>query len=177
MMAEKTRFDNIFLKIKNNPVLAIIIALGAIVIALSTFTNAARNLMDLFSNQSAVVTGTESANVGGTWKTQELSSQFNKNQKFTFSFEFDAKDTILFGTITLTPIGDNRSYKKGIRGGKIEGNIISFYTQETTWMGSEKHVYKDLFHGTVSNDEIEFIQSSDRPWEFVPQKFIAIKEK
>ncbi|MEE4262877.1 MAG: hypothetical protein V2I56_09310 [Desulfobacteraceae bacterium] len=32
MMAEKTRFDYIFVKIKNNPVLAIIIALGAIAI-------------------------------------------------------------------------------------------------------------------------------------------------
>jgi len=32
MMAEKTRFDYNLVKIKNNPVLAIIIALGAIVI-------------------------------------------------------------------------------------------------------------------------------------------------
>jgi len=174
-MAEKTRFDNIFVKMKNNAVLAIIIALGAIVIALSTFTNAARNLMDLFSNQNAHVTGTESTDVTGRWKTQELSGQFNENQKFTFSFEFDAKDTTLFGTITMTPLGDDRSYKKGIRGGKIEGNNISFYTQETSWMGSERHVYKDLFHGTVSNGEIEFIQNSDRPWEFIPQKFIAKK--
>jgi len=30
ILAEKTRFDNIFVKIKNNPVLAIIIALEAI---------------------------------------------------------------------------------------------------------------------------------------------------
>ena len=35
-MAEKTRVDNIFGKIKNNPVLSVIIALGVIVIALST---------------------------------------------------------------------------------------------------------------------------------------------
>ena len=169
MMAEKTRFDKIFVAIKNNPALAILIALGSIVIALSTFTNAARNLLSLISNEKTDVTG--------RWKTPELSNQFQKNQKWTFIFEFDVKDSTLLGTITLTPIGDNRSYKKGILGGEIKGNNISFYTQETAWMGSEKHVYKNLFYGTISNGEIEFIQNSDRQGGFIPQKFIAKKEK
>ena len=108
-MAEKTRFDKIFVKIKNNPVLAIIIALGVIVMALSSFTNAARNLLSLISN--------ESANVTGTWETQALTNQFNTKQKWTFTFEFDAKNATLLGTVTLTPLGDNRSYKKRNSGG------------------------------------------------------------
>ncbi len=166
-MAEKTRFDKIFVKIKNNPALAVIIALGVIVIALSTFTNAARNLLSLISK--------EKANVTGVWKTQVLTNQFQENQKWTLSFEFDAKGTTLLGTITQTTLWNNRSYKKGILGGKIEGNNISFYTQQTSWWGSEKMVHKDLFYGTVSNGEIEFIQNSDRQGGFVPQKFIAKK--
>ena len=168
-MAEKTRFDKIFVTIKNNPALAVIIALGTIVIALSTFTNAARNLLSLISN--------EKANVAGTWKTPELTNQFHKKQKLTFTFEFDAKDTTLLGTVTMTPLWSDRSYKKGILGGKIEGNNISFYTRQTSWWGTEKMVYKDLFYGTVSNGQIEFIQNSDRQGGFVPQKFIAIKVK
>ena len=168
-MTEKTRFDKIFAKIKNNPVLAVIIALGVIVMALSSFTNAARNLLSLFSKE------TESANVTGTWKTKALTNQFNTKQKWTFTFEFDAKDATLLGTVTLTPLGDNRSYKKGIQGGKREGNNISFYTPQTAWMGTEKMVYKDLFYGTVSNGEIEFIQNSDRQGGFSPQKFVAKK--
>ena len=169
MMAEKTRVDNIFVKIKNNPVLSVIIALGVIVMALSSFTSAAKNLLSLFSKEK------ESANITGTWKTQALTNQFNTKQKWTFTFEFDAKDTTLLGTVTLTPLGDNRSYKKGIQEGKLEGHNISFYTRQTAWMGTEKMVYKDLFYGTVSNGEIEFIQNSDRQGGFIPQKFVAKK--
>ena len=169
MMAEKTRFDKIFVKIKNNPVLAVIIALGVIVMALSSFTNAARNLFGLLSKEK------ESANVTGTWKTQALINQFNTKQKWTFTFEFDAKDTTLLGTVTLTPSGDNRSYIKGIQGGKLEGHNISFYTRQTAWLGTEKMVYKDLFYGTIANGEIEFIQNSDRQGGFIPQKFVAKK--
>ncbi len=168
-MAEKTRFDKIFVKIKNNPVLAVIIALGVIVMALSSFTNAARNLLGLLSKE------TERANVTGTWQTQALTNQFNTKQKWTLTFEFDAKDTTLLGTVTLTPLGDNRSYKNGIQEGKIEGHNISFFTRQTAWWGTEKMVYKDVFYGTVSNDEIEFIQNSDRQGGFIPQKFVAEK--
>ena len=174
-MAEKTQVDKIFSKIKHNPVLAVIIALGVIVIALSSFTNAARNLLGLFSIQSASVTKTESPDVTGTWKTPALPNQYNNNQKFTLTFEFEAKGTALLGTLTLTPLGDNRGYARGIRGGEIKGNAVSFYTSETGWLGKEKVNYKDLFHGTVSNDKIEFIQSSDRPWDFTPQQFSAEK--
>ena len=110
IMAEKTRFDKIFVKIKNNPVLAVIIALGVIVMALSSFTNAARNLLSLISSS-------ETINITGTWKTQAISNQFDPKLISTFTFEFNAKDTTLLGTITQTPIGDNRSYKNGIRGG------------------------------------------------------------
>ena len=152
-----------------------IIALGVIVIALSSFTKAAKSLIELFTDQSAKVTTAEIADVTGTWKTQTLSNQYNNKQKFVLTFEFDAKGTALIGTLVLTPLGDNRSYKRGIRGGEIKGNAISFYTSETGWLGEEKVNYKDLFHGTVSNDRIEFIQSSDRPWDFTPRQFIAEK--
>jgi hypothetical protein len=79
MMAEKTRFGKNFVKIKDNPVLAVIIALGVIVIALSSFTNAARNLLGLLSKEK------ERANVTGTWKTRALTNQFNPKQKWTFT--------------------------------------------------------------------------------------------
>ena len=167
IMAEKTRVDNIFGKIKNNPVLSVIIALGVIVIALSTFTNAARNLLSLISN--------EKTNLSGTWKTPVLANQFNKNQKWTYTFEFDVKGSTLLGTLTLTIIGDDRIQKQGILEGEIEGNNISFYVQETSWLGQKREQYRNLFHGTVTDGEIEFIQNSDRSWGFVPQQFTARK--
>jgi hypothetical protein len=166
-MAEKTRFDKIFSKIKNNPALAVIIALGVMIIALSTFTNAARNLLSLISSESADVTG--------IWKTPVLTNQFQKNQQWTYSFEFEAKGTTLLGSISQTTLWNNRNYKQGILGGKIEGNDISFYIQQTSWWGTERLVHKDLFYGTVSDGEVEFIQNSDRQGGYTPQTYVAKK--
>ncbi|HET9831495.1 MAG TPA: ankyrin repeat domain-containing protein [Vicinamibacterales bacterium] len=47
-----SRFDRIMSGLKNNPVVGILIAAGTIVIALSTFTNAARSLLGLVKGQS-----------------------------------------------------------------------------------------------------------------------------
>ena len=115
-----------------------IIALGVIVIALSSFTKAAKSLIELFTDQSAKVTTAEIADVTGTWKSQAIVNQYNKKQKFVLTFEFDAKGSALIGTMTLTPLEENRGYARGIRGGEIKGNAISFYTTETGWLGKEK---------------------------------------
>lgn len=47
-----SRFDRIVARIKNNPVAAILIAAGTIVIAASTFSDATRNLLGLLKGQS-----------------------------------------------------------------------------------------------------------------------------
>ncbi|MDX2500748.1 MAG: hypothetical protein QNL14_09595 [Deltaproteobacteria bacterium] len=57
----------------------------------------------------------------------------------------------------------------------IYSNNISFYIRETSLLGQKREQYKNLFYGTVSDGEIEFIQNSDRSWGFVPQKFTAKK--
>lgn len=46
MKQQETLFDKIVLKIKNNRVIAILMAIGIIIITLSTFTDAVKNLLD-----------------------------------------------------------------------------------------------------------------------------------
>ena len=52
MEQQKTRVERISSQIKSNPIVAALIILGTIVIALSTFTDAAARLFSLVSKQS-----------------------------------------------------------------------------------------------------------------------------
>jgi hypothetical protein len=62
--------------------------------------------------------------------------------------------------------------------GKIEGKIISFATPEETLLGSDDRIsYKDYYNGVIDRDQINFILTSDRPWEFAPQDFVAVRKK
>ena len=51
MKEQKTRFDKIIARIKNNRVLAVVIVLGTIIIAVSAFTDAAQNLWSVITKE------------------------------------------------------------------------------------------------------------------------------
>ncbi len=169
MNKQKTQFDSILSRIKNNPVLATILVLGTIVIALSTFTNAAKNLLSLIPNKSI-------PNVTGKWSTQILSNQFAEKDKFKLIFEFELLGRAIFGKIQKISTENRYNVAKGIRDVKITGNLISFYTQEESWVGDKTVHFKDFYRGEVSSKEIHFVLQSDRPWDFTPQNFVALKE-
>ena len=63
MDESKTRVDRFTAWIKNNPIMAALVVLGTVVIALSTFTDAARNLLDL------VITETR-PDINGEWQAE-----------------------------------------------------------------------------------------------------------
>jgi len=63
MSEPKTLVDLFYSRIRNNPIVASLIILGAIVAGLSTFTGAAKNLLDL------IITDTR-PNVNGTWQAE-----------------------------------------------------------------------------------------------------------
>ena len=62
--------DRIIAKLKNNPVAAVLIAIGTVVIALSTFTDATRNLLRLLKGQSAESARTELNNLSAEYTPQ-----------------------------------------------------------------------------------------------------------
>jgi hypothetical protein len=165
MNQQRTRFDRFIFRIKNNPIIAFLIVLGTIVIALSTFTNATKNLLSLITNP-AIIDAT------GKWATQELTNPFYENDKFRLHFDLEVKGDTLLGAIRQTSMTSRYDVKNGILDGKIKSNIISFYTLEQ----SDGTTYKNFYYGSVLKDEIEFTLQSDRPWGFPPQKFIAKRE-
>jgi hypothetical protein len=169
MNQQGTRVDRIVSRIKNNPVAASLIVIGAIIIAISTFTDAAKSLLGLITSPTNV-------DITGKWSTQELTNPFDENDKFRLFFDFEIKGNTLVGSVRQASTTDQYSIRDGILDGRISGNVISFYTLEQSSFGNESVTYKDLYYGSVLKGEIEFTLQSDRPWGFPPQKFVARRE-
>lgn len=169
MDPEKTRLESFNSRVKNNPVVSVLIVFGTIVIALSTFTNAAKNILGVFSQPTSI-------HFDNQWTTQELASPFNEKDKFKLYFDLETKGGQLFGVIRKSSTAGWYDFKQGIMGGKIKGSTISFYTTERSLFGKETVTYKNLYHGSVSKDEIQFVLQSDRPWGYPPQNFTAKPE-
>jgi hypothetical protein len=96
--------------------------------------------------------------------------------KFRLHFDLELKGDALLGAIRQVSTTNRYDVKTGILDGKIQSNIISFYTLEQSSWGRETVTYKNLYYGSVLKGRIEFTLQSDRPWGFPPQKFIAKQE-
>ena len=177
-MAEpKTRFDKIVIRIKNNPILALVIVLGTIIISIATFTDAVKSLFSLINREPAPI------DISGQWVTDILTNRFDENDTYRLFFNFKAEEHLLSGTmrkVARRSDGYDYDIRKGIMDGKIKGDKISFYIQEAYMkivpgkslqeLSTTKTVpYKVFYHGTVSGDEIHFIRQDDRGYS--PEKF------
>jgi hypothetical protein len=112
--------------------------------------------------------------IAGKWGTEALTSPYDENQKSVLHFDFDQSGGVLFGTVSeKTEFGGSI---KGIEGGQLKGDQISFYTQGMSTTGSGDQPYKENYHGTVKGDAIEFVRQNDVPTGGLPQKFTAKRE-
>jgi hypothetical protein len=170
MKKQDTLSDTIIHKIKNNPVIAVLIVAGMIIIALASFTNAVKSLLNFMPAGSAPV------DVSGKWTTDILTNQFDKNDTFRITLEFEAKGQTLLGTLRKTSPSGSYDYAVGIVDGKIDGANISFFLPEQSMHGTEYVSYKNLYYGELADNRIDFTLQSDRPWGFKPIKFIATRQ-
>jgi hypothetical protein len=112
----------------------------------------------------------------GKWLTARLKNVYDESTIFTVQFDFDQSGDFLTGTVKeLSEAG--RGEAKGIRGGQFSGNSISFYTQGmTTGEGNGLKPYKEIYHGTVQGDQIDFIRQNDISSGGLPEKFVAKRQ-
>ena len=170
MKQKRTRFETLNSRIRNNPIAVLLIVLGTIVIALSTFTDATKNLLNLISKPTVI-------NINGGWVSQEITNHWSQRDKFRLYFDFDCKGNTLLGAVRMESTTNRYNVIDGILGGSIKDNIISFYIIKQYRQGGsdELFTYKNFYYGTVLKDEIEFVLQSDYPGS-PPQKFTAKPE-
>ena len=158
----KKPVDRIYSRIKNNPVVASVIILGTIVIALSTFTDAAKNLLSL-------VTEDMRPDINGEW-IAEVTYDW-KNAKYTEKFTFRGDGNEVYGTASFL------GKKRGILEGTIRKDKIQFITITREVMGSlpERETVHD-YRGRFLGNEMKFIMQTKSGYsEHSPIEFIAKK--
>ncbi len=166
MDGQPTRIDKIYSRIKNNPILAVLIIVGTIIIALSTFTNAAKDLLGLIKTETRV-------NINGHW-IAEVSYDWN-NKTFSEIFTFKGEGEELHGTASLF------RRKKGIAEGTVKKDKIEFVTkiQEILYDENNPREVTYRYRGTISVDQITFIlqveggYSTHPPIEFTAHRVIS----
>ena len=134
-----SRFEKFVGRIKNNPIIALVVAVGTVVIALSTFTGAVRNL---YSTIVELVGPPAPIDITGIWRADTT----EKTPK-TY-FEFKIIDNKLFGSVAAV-----REFESGILNGHIKANQVSFTTKNGSLITD--------YEGEIKGDSIYFRQLKD----------------
>lgn len=162
MNEPKTLVDGFYSRIKNNPALATLIILGTIVVGLSTFTDAAKNILGL------VITDTR-PDINGEWKA-EVTYDW-EGAKYTETFIFKGDGDEVHGTASFL------GRKRGIIEGTLKKDKLQFSTITGVVSGSQPA--RDTIHdyrGWVLGSEMKFIMQTKGGYsEHIPIEFIARK--
>ena len=160
MNEPKTQIDRFNQRVRNNPVLATLIIVGTLIIALSTFTDAAKNLLSLITLDTR-------PDINRSWKAEVTYDWQNAKYVETFIFRGDGEE--LYGTASFL------GTKKGILEGVIKKDKLLFITKTKEIMDSEQpktsvHRYRGKYLG----DKIEFIMQTENSYsEHDPIEFTA----
>lgn len=166
MKEPSTKFDKFRSRIKNNPILASLMVLGMIIIALSTFTNAAKNLLGIVIKETR-------PKINGEW-TAEVTYPFKK-VIYVETFSFNGKGNEVHGVASYL------ENKQVILEGKIiEGDRIEFKTKTREyapdWDNNNIKLATHHYRGRTFGNEIKFVMetyggfSSDSPIEIIAKK-------
>lgn len=160
MNETRTQVDRLISKIKNNPILAFLIVLGSIAIALSAFTDAARNLLGLVIEEKRPA-------INGEWKA-EVTYDW-KNAKYIEIFTFKGEGEEVYGTASFLRL------RRGILEGKIKKDTLEFITKTQEVLGpGEPRVAIHHYRGRLLGDEINFSMQTEGGYsEHIPVEFIA----
>ena len=160
MNEAKTKIDRFNQRVRNNPVLATLIIVGTLIIALSTFTDAAKNLLNLITLDTR-------PDINKSWEAEVTYDWQNAKYVETFTFRGDGEE--LYGTASF--LGS----KKGILEGIIKKDKLLFITKTQEILESEEpktsiHRYRGKYLG----DQIEFIMQTENGYsEHEPIEFTA----
>ena len=162
MKASRTLIDRFNSRIKNNPIVASLIILGTVVIALSTFTNAAKSLFGLLMTDAR-------PDINGEWKADVTYDWQNARYAETFAFSGDGED--VYGTASFL------GHPRRITEGKAKKGALHFITKTQVLLGGDLNKAKEEVHsyqGTVLRDEIKFVMQTEGGFsEHIPIEFSA----
>lgn len=162
MNESRTRFDRLGLRIRNNPVVASLIVLGTIVIALATFTDAAKTLLGLVIKETR-------PDINGEWNAEVT---YDGSTTHTETFMFDGDGNEVFGT------GSFLGTERGILEGRVRKDKLQFITKTREVLGdwNNPKTVVHRYRGKILRDEIRFTMQTEGGFsEHTPIQFTARK--
>lgn len=161
MNEAKNRFEILVSRIKTHPIMTLLIGLGAIVIALSSFTDAAKNLLSLVDQETR-------PDIYAQWKADVTYDW--PGARYTETFTFGGEGDAMNGTASFL------GRKVGILEATLREKNLQFITRTRAFSGDTVKEMVHHYQGTVVGDEIKFIMQTEGDFsEHVPIQFIAKK--
>ncbi|WP_421863972.1 hypothetical protein [Motiliproteus sp.] len=162
-MNEPNTVEQFINRVKRHPVVSILILLSTLIVALSTFTNAARNLLGLIQNDSRLpINGVWVAPVSYDWQ----------NADYTEVFHFQGEGRELYGTASF--LGRERA----IQDGEIDGDQLRFNTQIQEVLGASSNPRIQHYRGRLSGNKLRLrLQISGSLVSHQPIEFTARREQ
>jgi hypothetical protein len=158
-------------RLKRHPVAIVATLVVTIVLTLSSFTDAARNLAGLWRRTPVVVPD-------GTWVTPELANPFAAEDRFHLEIELASRGEIVTGVLRKVGSGGRYEQRRGLEEGRLAGTDLSFAVREQSLVGSEVVTYLDRYQGTLTGeDSLSIMVRSERPWPYPPQSFVAVRRR
>ena len=165
---QKSLFAKLLYRLKNNPLIASFLILGTIVITISSFTDAIKNILPLLD----IKTETETE-ISGKWSSPLLINQYNKKQQFYLYFEFQKVGSKISGNLVRKWPGNSDDASYRMQDIEYDGKSINFKISFKTW--DEKEYY-DFYSGQIRDKTIQFLVQSDGPFGYEPKQFLATLE-
>jgi hypothetical protein len=163
MNAPRTQFDRFHARIKNHPLVAFLLVLGTVIIALSTFTDAAKNLLGLVRQEKRPA-------INGKWQATVTYNWPNAEYAETFTFGGEGEE--LQGTASFL------ERKRGILEGQVKKDQLQFITKTQEVLGDEENIKENIhrYKGKIFRDEIKFIMQTEGGYSgHIPIEFTATR--
>lgn len=155
--------------LRRNPVMVIAGVVVTAVATLASFTGNLRDLLGMFERPEVVA-------IDGRWVSEELTNPFDENHRYRLILDLQRQGDAVVGNLAERRTDGRTTLAEGILDATLDGRTLSFHTREQSLVGSETVSYRDLYLGVVEEDGIRFTLSSDRPWGFPTQTFLATRE-
>ena len=180
MPQQKTIYDRLIDRIKNNPIAVILLIAGTIIITIATVTDSVNKISQFFDiGKSSTV-----LNINGKWTTDIIQYDVSGNDMdFRYILELSQVGNNISGVLSKQYLARKGDDSWAILGGELKGNLISFYIKDQYYRShsdsikgiwQERAEYRIKYSGTISGNKIDFVSQDDRG--YMPKRLTFIRE-
>ncbi len=180
MPQQKTIYDRLLDRIKNNPIAVILLIAGTIIISIATVTDSVNKISQFFDiGKSSTI-----PNINGKWTTDIIQYDvLGNNMDFKYILELSQVGDNISGKLSKQYLAWKGDDSWAILGGELKSNLISFYIKDRYYrahsnsikgLWQERAEYKIKYNGTISEDKIDFVSQDDRG--YMPERYTFIRE-